>query len=499
VEGVQHTDTHAKLSQWLDLKQQYLLARPPINSVSDANTQITLLDRYVAEAAAYRASAVAGFESLGAKTLAEKYQTDLSSYVFDHTAYSQPPYDKDCPEAKANLQKRQQDVTDRLAHLAELEGKLRAELQQALKLELQKEKLRLEYAHEALEYTKWTGATCSSLAIETFGFNLEEVQAYKKVIEESGKDRRAKAAEKLGEIKKLVAEMEAIKVGANIYSKLSVADLEKAQAEVDATVTARGGRYAKELQRQIENDQLCQDFAKLVDPFAKVIVEKKDAVSASKEDLEIQLKAVLELLAGTKAQEEDREKIRAVAKKMEERAITNNKHTTLTLKDVEVTLAQFVKFLEAKKTMLEAEIEHAKLRGVTPEQLKEIEEQFKKFDKDNSGDIDRKEVTACLYSLGEERTSTEIKAIVDQYGDKQSQKMTLAQFREFMVHLYGDSDTKEEIVTGFQLINRAKPHAEPKHLQDVLSEADVKYFVESAPKKDPGFDYVAWCESMFAR
>lgn len=69
--------------------------------------------------------------------------------------------------------------------------------------------------------------------------------------------------------------------------------------------------------------------------------------------------------------------------------------------------------------MLEEEIEHHKLRGVTPEQFKEIETTFKQFDTDGSGHIDKKELKACLYSLGEEKTKSEIEAIFTRYGSKQ--------------------------------------------------------------------------------
>ena len=66
---------------------------------------------------------------------------------------------------------------------------------------------------------------------------------------------------------------------------------------------------------------------------------------------------------------------------MQDAGITNIRHTTLTLKDVEVQWEQYTKFLDAKKSMLASEIEHSKLRGITPEQFKEIESNFKTFDK----------------------------------------------------------------------------------------------------------------------
>lgn len=99
--------------------------------------------------------------------------------------------------------------------------------------------------------------------------------------------------------------------------------------------------------------------------------------------------------------------------------------------------------------MLEEEIEHHKLRGVTPEQFKEIETTFKQFDDDNSGFIDRKvkycgifteisqELKACLYSLGEEKNKTEIEEIMKKYGNKDGKGIIFEKFREFMIDVLG--------------------------------------------------------------
>jgi hypothetical protein len=85
--------------------------------------------------------------------------------------------------------------------------------------------------------------------------------------------------------------------------------------------------------------------------------------------------------------------------KIEAAGVTNNKHTTLTAKDVEVQWEQYQAFLNKKVKMLEEEIEHHRLRGITQEQFNEIEANFKQFDADNSGFIDKKELKALLYSL----------------------------------------------------------------------------------------------------
>jgi len=177
--------------------------------------------------------------------------------------------------------------------------------------------------------------------------------------------------------------------------------------------------------------------------------------------------------------------------------ITNNRHTTLTLKDVEVQWEQYQIFLTKKKKMLEEELEHAKMRGVTAEQFKEIEETFVLFDSDKSGDINRKELKACLYSLGEDKSNKEIADILTTYG--KNNIILYDGFKEFMLALLGDSDTKDEILNGFKLINRGSEFAKVDLMELVMKEPHMQYFVRTAPKSGEGYDYKVWTEDVFSR
>jgi len=189
--------------------------------------------------------------------------------------------------------------------------------------------------------------------------------------------------------------------------------------------------------------------------------------------------------------------IRDINTNMEAAGITNNNHTTLTLKDLEVQFEQYREFLNVKKKMLEEEIAHQKLRGITPEQFNEIENNFKTFDANKSGTIDKKELKACLYSLGEEKTKREVEEIMTKFGKNNS--LPYEGFREFMIGLVGDSDTKDEILNGFKLINRGGESALVAHLEMVMKDYDIQYFTKTAPKAGSGFDYVKWTEDMFSR
>jgi len=153
--------------------------------------------------------------------------------------------------------------------------------------------------------------------------------------------------------------------------------------------------------------------------------------------------------------------------------------------------------LTAKREMLAGEIENAKLKGITAEQFKEIDNMFQLFDKDHSSSLEHKELAACLYSLGEERSNKEITEIMGKYGNGKS--IMYEGFKEFMIHVFGDSDTKDEVLEGFRLINRSESVANMKLMSSVQPKEDIEYITKTAPAVEGGWDFVAWVEDVFSR
>jgi len=135
---------------------------------------------------------------------------------------------------------------------------------------------------------------------------------------------------------------------------------------------------------------------------------------------------------------------------------------------------------------------------VTPEQFKEIEDNFKQFDKNHNGILERKEFKACLYSLGEEKTNSEVDALLKEYGD--SKQVPYEGYKSFMVNQLGVSDSKNDILAGFDLINRGASFSTVEKLELAgLGPKDVEYFTTTAPKAEGGFDHKHWTDDIFSR
>jgi len=68
-----------------------------------------------------------------------------------------------------------------------------------------------------------------------------------------------------------------------------------------------------------------------------------------------------------------------------------------------------------------------------------------------------------------------------------------------MIELLGVSDTKEDILTSFDIINRGGEVAQVSKLELVMNEHDTNYFKQTAPPAADGYDYKAWTEDVFSR
>jgi len=225
--------------------------------------------------------------------------------------------------------------------------------------------------------------------------------------------------------------------------------------------------------------------------------KNKDAVGASTTTLEQQLKEIEGRIADSK-EGAALPGIKALADKISAAKVQSNPYTLLSDKDVEVQWAQYRAFLERKVQQIQTELDNKKLRGVTPAQMAEIEKQFKQYDTDNSKTLELGEFKACLYSLGNDYAAVDLKKIMVKWGGTEA-SISYEGFKNFMVSLYGDTDTKDEILAGFKMLNKGKPAADPK-LMDLLPDADLKYMVEKAPKNADGtYNYNKFVDDLFSR
>lgn len=145
-------------------------------------------------------------------------------------------------------------------------------------------------------------------------------------------------------------------------------------------------------------------------------------------------------------------------------------------------------------------------KGISRDILREIDENFTKYDTNKSGSIDRKELKACLFALNEEKTSSELDKLMVTYGNDKGQ-ITRDKFTSLMVSLYGDTGSKDQIIADFNHINRGGkeldvtklPVVRVSKLDFVMDPKDIQELQKAAPVLEEGLDYSVWCADVFSR
>jgi len=140
-----------------------------------------------------------------------------------------------------------------------------------------------------------------------------------------------------------------------------------------------------------------------------------------------------------------------------------------------------------------------RFHGVPLQQIVEVEDTFNQYDVDKNGWIDKKELKQCLFSLGEEKDSNDIDVIISQHGDVTMGAIDLKHFTEFLIHLYGDTGSKNEVLGAFDLIAKGNIYVDPENILRVLEPQDLDFFMTTAPLLDDGYDFRTWTEEAFAR
>eukprot|EP00456_Euglypha_rotunda_P044707 TRINITY_DN352_c0_g1_i10.p1 TRINITY_DN352_c0_g1~~TRINITY_DN352_c0_g1_i10.p1 ORF type:complete len:474 (+),score=108.19 TRINITY_DN352_c0_g1_i10:73-1494(+) len=472
--------------------KETLEKKEPVNSIQEANNNLASFAAALADKEDATKINVSFLKTKGAEILSAEYKTELSSYVY--------------PDPGA-IKSREFQVDKEWAVLDDLATRKKSVLDEDLKRELHKEDLRLSFANSARDFSRFTQDTIQESKESHFGFTLSEVKSFKDSLDKQHSDSCARSEKNKKEYEKLHGDLKALNVTENVYTKHTPETLNKSYTDLHTALSERNAAYAAELKKKQDNDALCADFAQKAEGLAKSIKSKKDAINTSKKDLETQLKDVEGAQEELKKSEE-LTKAKEAQAKITEAGVTNNTHTVLTVPDLEVGVNQFSLFLETKREVLSKELEHKRLRGITPQQFAEIDRQFKSFDKDSSGKLDRSEFKACLYSLGEELGKREVQSMMDKAaGGTNVDKLTYEQFKEFMIGYFGVVDTKENVAEAFKDISQGDEksvailYIVPRRME-VFTDSDLNFLKSTAPKTDgkaETWDYNPFVAEVFSR
>jgi len=386
---------------WYPNKKNYLTTEIHIDTLPAALDALNIVRAFAREKDRYIVATVEPLKQLGELIKARSYHK-LSDWEFP-----------DGPQ----LDEHESTVDSHIHELTELTNNKTKRHEDDVTRERHKEKLRLLFSSQASNFKAFQNDVVTSAVVTHFGFTLKEVEHFQQELDKLDSQIQHDANTKREEYEDTNRNMNEYNIRDNVYTTITMDDLNRSQISITDALGNRRKRYQTELERQRFDDQLCQKFASLVDPLSKFIVDGKEAITSAKGNLEEQLQLITHKLS---TREEDGHVLGDINKlyaQIEGRNITHNEHTSLTVKDIEVQWEQYKIFLENKEKQIKDEIELERLRGLTPEDLKEIEDNFKQFDKNHNGFLETGELKTLLYSLGEERSKAQIEEFVQKFGD----------------------------------------------------------------------------------
>lgn len=475
-----HVNEFKLTEGWVAENKAYLTKVEPFDSIADAEKNLKVLANHVADKELTIKTSLASFLKLGKDILDAKYER-LSKWAW---------------EDRKQIQDRLDYVPASLSELEKLHAAKKKQLDADLAKEIRKEHLRVEWAKLTGEFEDLTRGVVASAPTTMFGFVLEEVEAFSKTLQDIDSKVEAQSKDFQGKYDSVWAEMKelGVRTPENPYSKLTPEDMAKTRGELNGAVQARQARYKEELEKLRADDKACRDLAGAADPFVRKIHDNTKSIADCKLDLDPFLALVVSV-SGSPTKEE-LAAIVAFQKVVDDRKIIYNRHTLNNGSDCTIQHTQYQDYTKTKKASIEADIEHRNLRGLTREQYTEIKQQFDQFDKDKSGFLDKREFRSCLYSVGEERGRKEIDAILTKLGkgDANNVKISYDGYKEFMIEQLGDTDTQEEVVKGFKLMNRQEATCQWNVMANIMDAVYIDYI-----KSTHGDNYTAWVASVFAR
>jgi len=128
---------------------------------------------------------------------------------------------------------------------------------------------------------------------------------------------------------------------------------------------------------------------------------------------------------------------------------------------------------------------------------------FNYFDKNKTNDIDRRELRACLQSLGQDATPKDIDKVFTQFAPGKT-KLTFEDFKQFMIKSLGDANTKDEILTSFKYLSFDHDYVRVDVLATLVNDVSwkdkhVNYLKQHMKPKGEGLDFGTWTTEVFNR
>jgi len=284
----------------------------------------------------------------------------------------------------------------------------------------------------------------------------------------------------------------------NMYASFTIEQVTERWNRLKSEVHERQRDLETEADRQRDNEKLCKEFAGHANAFNGECSKLREQLSnPSGKDIEAQLNDLKQKAAKIGHLNNSFDALVTMNNRIEERNITINKHTDLTVETLTLTFNNLNEYASKQEGLLQKALLNQQGSGVSSEQLQEFKETFRNFDKDDSGKLEKHEFKACMSALGYALGDDQVDRIYAERALKHPGNMVFEEFVDYMVQKTEDSDTPGSVKAAFKTIASDKDHVTEDELRRVLDADTMKYLLANMPNSGGKLDYNAFTDKTY--
>jgi Ca2+-binding EF-hand superfamily protein len=286
----------------------------------------------------------------------------------------------------------------------------------------------------------------------------------------------------------------------NVFSRLTLDVLKQKYDLAIKEISDKKVALVSERKKQEANEKLVKEFDDSCDKYIKACQDSLSKLQAEvKGTLEEQLAAITKVgAAATTASTNAIEKLLKSANTLEEADIMeNSEHTVQELQGFDENVK--TTFSKRSKAIEEAIIA-SKSTNISEEQLNELHQSFKHFDKGNQNKLAKNEFKAACASVGEDILDSELDAVFKKYDHDKDGFISFEEYIEYMSSVVKEGSGYDDIVASFaELAGGAKFITEAQLRSSIENAEEVEFLLKAMPKVTGGFDYVAYADKTFGK
>eukprot|EP00049_Salpingoeca_infusionum_P017220 m.352167 g.352167 ORF g.352167 m.352167 type:complete len:881 (+) comp16460_c0_seq1:2559-5201(+) len=315
-------------------------------------------------------------------------------------------------------------------------------------------------------------------------------------------------------ISKLQASMAELGASSSPYSNHSFESLEAKWQEVQQLIGERDGSLNTEATTQADREALRIKWAEAAQATDSWMTEQDAAVAAasqaaSLDQLEAQINALAAMKQSIEAYQSTFDELEKIHAANREALVFQNSHTTITIEGLRGRYQALKSGISRTINEFENQILARDATNVSPEQMKEIEDSFKHWDKDGSGQLEYKEFRAFLLSLGynipqvaaEGEDDMEFKRIVTRVDPNGDGVVSLDEFIAFTAEENADAESAEQLLEAFGAMSKGQPYVLAADLQRELEPELAEYCIKLMSPYEGGpegaLDFASFANALY--